>query len=189
LLLGEAEAAEYARMVDLAAAVLGEPNQAPALAHSPDDLYWCFRRIQGFEAWASHGAWISAEDRGLGPGVRERFEYGETIDADTYRREGGRRENFRAELAALLGEDGILVLPTVPGAAPFTDSSFEDQQAYRERALKLLCLAGLSGFPQITLPLGKVDGAPFGVSLLGPANSDIALIRLGRKLLQAAGKV
>lgn len=61
-------------------------------------------------------------------------------------------------------------------------------QAYRERALRLLCLSGLSGFPQITLPLGEVHGAPFGISLLGPAGSDLALIRLGREVLAAAGK-
>jgi amidase len=188
LVLGAAEAAEYARMVAIAAKILGEPDPAPPLSHSLDELYWCFRRIQGFEAWASHGAWISERDRGLGPGVRERFDYGATIDAGAYRREGGRRENFRAELAALLGADGILVLPTVPGAAPLKDAGFDDLQTYRERALKLLCWSGLSGFPQIALPLGAVDGAPFGLSLLGPAGSDLKLIRLGRKILQAAGR-
>jgi amidase len=188
LVLGPAEAAEYARMVSIVAEILGEPKEAPAPPHSLDDLYWCFRRIQGFEAWASHGAWISQRDRGLGPGVRERFEYGATIDAGTAGRERERREAFRAGLAGLLGEDGILVLPTVPGAAPSKDASFDDLQAWRERALKLLCWSGLSGFPQITLPLGEVDHAPFGLSLLGPAGSDLRLIRLGRQILQAAGK-
>jgi amidase len=99
-----------------------------------------------------------------------------------------RRLTFRGELSALLGKDGFLVLPTVPGPAPYVDSTPEQFQAYRERALQLLCLAGLSGFPQITLPIGAVAGAPFGLSLLGPSGSDIALIRLGRKLLDAARK-
>ena len=45
----------------------------------------------------------------------------------------------------------------------------------------MLCWSGLSGFPQITLPLGQVDGAPFGISLLGPPGSDMALIRMGRR--------
>jgi amidase len=52
----------------------------------------------------------------------------------------------------------------------------------------MLCWSGLSGFPQISLPLGAVDGAPFGISLLGPAGSDLALIRLGGDILEAAGK-
>jgi amidase len=188
LLLGKTEATEYARVVGIASTVLGAPQEAPALSYSLDELYWCFRRIQGFEAWASQGAWISERDRGLGPGVRERFDYGATIDAGVYANEIHRREAFRAELASLLGEDGIIILPTVPGAAPLKDASFDELQTWRERALKLLCWSGLSGFPQITLPLGQVDGAPFGLSLLGPAGSDLRLIRLGRRILQASGK-
>jgi amidase len=186
LVLSESEAAEYERMVGIAASVLGAPVAAPPLSHSPDDLYWCFRRIQGFEAWAAHGAWISAADRGLGPGVRERFDYGATIDGGTVEVETRRRDAFRAELAALLGADGVLVLPTVPGAAPLKDARFDDLQTWRERALKLLCWSGLSGFPQITLPLGQIDGAPFGLSLLGPAGSDLDLIRIGHEILTAS---
>ena len=188
LLLGPAEAAEYRRMVGIVAAVIGEPAAAPALSHSINDLYWCFRKLQAYQAWTVHGDWISQKDRGLGPGVRERFEFGATLDGEVAVAETRRRNAFRAELASLLGNDGFLVMATVPGAAPLKTSSQEDLQAYRERALKLLCLSGLSGFPQITLPIGEVHGAPFGISLLGPAGSDLALVRLGREVLAAAGK-
>ncbi|RWE49397.1 MAG: amidase [Mesorhizobium sp.] len=187
---GPAEAAEYARMKTLAAGVVGAPTETEyALTSFPDDLYWCFRRLQAFEAWQVHGSWILAGNHGLGPGVDERFGFGRTIDAGTVAIERERRQAFRSELGALLGNNGFLVLPTVPGAAPLAASTPEQFQAYRERALHLLCLAGLSGFPQITLPLGSVDGAPFGLSLLGPSGSDVALIRLGRKILDAARKI
>ncbi|WP_192252466.1 amidase [Mesorhizobium silamurunense] len=187
---GPAEAAELDRMKKLAATVIGAPTEAEyASASFPDDLYWCFRRLQAFEAWQVHGGWISAGNHGLGPGVDERFGFGRTIDAGTVAAERERRQAFRSELGALLGNNGFLVLPTVPGAAPLKTSTPEQFQAYRERALHLLCLAGLSGFPQITLPLGSVDGAPFGLSLLGPSGSDVALIRLGRRILDAARKV
>lgn len=181
--------AEYAGMRALAGAVFGAPA-APAMrfTSSPDELYWCFRRLQASEAWAMHGQWITSGERDLGPGVEERFGFGRTIDARTVQADTSRRSAFRAELAALLGKDGFLVMPTVPGPAPYVDSTPDQFQAYRERALHLLCLAGLSGFPQITLPIGSVAGAPFGLSLLGPSGSDIALIRLGRKLLDAARK-
>lgn len=187
LLLGAAEAAEYARMVEKVAAAIGAPETSPPLSHSIDDLYWCFRKIQSYEAWQVHGPWISAADRRLGPGVRERFEFGSTIDAATFASETSRRNAFREEFAQMLGEDGILVMPTVPGAAPLKNATFDDLQTYRERALRLLCLSGLSGFPQITLPLGTVDGAPFGISLIGPAGSDMALIGMGRAILGEAG--
>ncbi len=188
LLLGEAEAHAYRHMIKVIVPMLGEPQDAPAFTHDLDDLYWCFRRLQAHEAWQSHGAWISEKDRRLGPGVKERFAFGATIDAGTTKVEIARRDTFRAELADRLDKDGVLVLQTVPGAAPLAASSFEDTQTYRERALHLLCLSGLSGFPQLTLPLGMVDGAPFGLSLLGPAGSDLALIGLGRRILETIGK-
>lgn len=185
LVAGTQEAAEYRRMAAIAHGLLGRPVAAPALTHSIDDLYWCFRRLQAHEAWAVHGAWISASDRQLDPAVRERFAFGAGVDAATRDAETARRDAFRTELAERLGEDGILVMPTVPGAAPLRDASPDDLQAYRERALRLLCLSGLSGFPQITLPLGRIGGAPFGLSLLGPAGSDRRLIALGRGMLDA----
>ncbi|WP_127600309.1 amidase [Nitratireductor alexandrii] len=188
LVLGPAEADEYRRMAAIVAAVLGEAETAPALPFAVDDLYWAFRRLQAHEAWAAHGQWLSAKDRHLGPGVRERFDFGRSIGPDAAAAETGRRNALREALAAMLGRNGLLVLPTVPGAAPRADAPFEALQAYRERALGLLCLSGLTGFPQITLPLGRVDGAPFGISLLGPAGSDRALIGIARTILGHAGK-
>lgn len=186
LLLGTSEADEYRRMASLVSDVLG-PALDASLALDIDALYWTFRRLQAYEAWAVHGPWISMKERGLGPGVKERFEYGASLDCGVAAAETPSRLAFARALKALLGRDGVLVMPTVPGAAPLKSASFEDLQAYRERALRLLCLSGLSGLPQITVPLGKVHGAPFGISLLGPAGSDLALIGLAERLLAASG--
>lgn len=153
-----------------------------------NDLYWCFRKLQSAEAWQCHGNWLSVSDRGLGPGVKERFEFGAGIDEETVKTETERRDELRSALTNTLGRDGYIVMPTVPGPAPLRAVGFDDQQSFRERALHLLCLSGLTGFPQITLPLGEVDNAPFGLSLLGPPGRDMALIRLGRQILRSAGK-
>lgn len=165
-----------------------ETGLVDRIGHDIDDLYWCFRRLQSAEAWQCHGEWLAAADRKLGPGVKERFEFGSTIDAGTVKTETARRDDFRDEMAALLGRDGFIVMATVPGPAPLRAAGFDDQQAYRERALRLLCISGLTGFPQLTLPLGEVDGAPFGISLLGPPGRDRALLMLGRRILRAAGR-
>ena len=140
------------------------------------------RRTSSIPASASsrptrHGRRMANGSRGsaesIGAGTLERFRYRRDD-----RRGGDPAEQraplaFRTEIAALLGDGAVLVLPTVPGAAPLKSATPEALQAYRERALHLLCLAGLSGFPQIRLPLGSVHGAPFGISLLGPPDSDI----------------
>jgi amidase len=188
LVAGPEEAGEYAKTRAIVAGATGVPDIAAPPRHSNDELYWCMVKLQAREAWAAHGDWISAADRGLAPAVMKRFAFGATVSAADAIAEKTRRRDFRNWLLDLLGDDGFLVLPTVPSAAPKTDSTPAEFAIFRDRALRLLCWSGLSGFPQITLPLGSVEGAPFGFSLLGPPNSDRALIRFGRGILESAGR-
>ena len=67
--------------------------------------------------------------------------------------------------------------------APLKTESEETLQAFRERALRLLCLSGNSGLPQITLPLATVYDAPLGVSIIGPRGSDRRLVRIAEALV------
>lgn len=182
LVLGPDEAAEYARMVAIVESALGAAQQAPALSFSIDDLYWMFRRIQAYEAWAVHGDFVS-RTANMDPAVRARFEFGKTLGCEVAVDETKKRAELRAELEALLGADGVLVLPTMPGAAPRSASSGDELLDYRERALRLLCFSGLSGLPQITIPLGTVHGAPFGISLIGPRNFDRTLVALATRIM------
>ncbi|HEV7255005.1 MAG TPA: amidase [Mesorhizobium sp.] len=174
---------EWRRLLTRAAELLGEPKPVD-LPVALDELYWSFRRLQAFEAWGVHGAWILGGDRKLSPSVAERFAFGRTIDEATAGFETDRRAAFRTTLTERLGPDGVLALPTAPGPAPLAASTADELGAYRERALKLLCLGGLSGLPQLSLPLGQVDGAPFGLSLVGPAGGERLLLSLGRRLLE-----
>jgi amidase len=74
------------------------------------------------------------------------------------------------------------MLPTVPDVAPLRGESGDAMESYRNRSIQMLCIAGLSGFPQITLPLGQRLGAPLGLSLLGPEGSDASLVKLARRI-------
>jgi len=188
LVAGPAEATAYGRMRRVVESALGPVHAAKQPPFGIDELYWATRKLQAHEAWAAHGEWISAAGRHIGKAIYARFAYGRTVTREDAAAETRRRDAFRAALAELLREDGVLLLPTVPCAAPRSDSTPEEFGVFRERAIRMLCWSGLSGFPQISLPLGTVGGAPFGISLLGPAGSDLALIRHGRTLLEAAGK-
>lgn len=187
LVSGPAEATAYGRMRNTVANVLGPVRAAKQPPFGIDELYWATRRLQAREAWDAHGAWISEHGRNMGKAVYDRFAFGKTVTEAEVATDTRFRDQFRAALGDLLGEDGMLVLPTVPCAAPKSASTPDEMGAFRERAIRMLCWSGLSGFPQISVPLGSVDGAPFGISLLGPAGSDLALIRLGRRLLEAKG--
>jgi amidase len=142
-----------------------------------------FKTVQGYEAWRAHGAWIEKRKPNLMPAVRARFEAGKAVTDMEYEAGVARRAEIRGRLVALLGEDGVLVQPTLPTIAPLTDAGDDDLEAFRARALSMLCIAGLAGLPQISLPMARVIGCPVGFSLIGPHGSDRALIALGRAIL------
>jgi amidase len=48
----------------------------------------------------------------------------------------------------------------------------------------MLCIAGLAGLPQLSLPLATRLGAPLGISLVGPPGSDRSLVRLAEGLMR-----
>ncbi len=185
MLAGDEERAVFETSLATVQAVLGEAKEASIMSVDRDARYWCIRHIQAYEAWRMHGEWISAAERELGPGVKDRFDFGRTIGPQTLQAETLIREALTRELTDLVGDDGLIVTPTVPGAAPLADISFEELQDYRERAIRLLCVSGLTGLPELTLPLGTVHGAPFGLSLTGPKGSDWALLSIGQKVLDA----
>ncbi|MCO5080208.1 MAG: amidase [Rhizobiaceae bacterium] len=187
LLMGPEEVAEYARLASVVADVLGRARETAAPPQSIDALYWATRKLQALEAWDAHGAWIEQPGRKLGEAVFQRFLFGKSVNDEDVKRESEIRAAFTAWLRDLLADDGILVMPTVPCPAPGSDAGPQVFSDFREQAIRLLCWSGLSGFPQITLPLGTVADAPFGISLLGPAGSDLALIATGKAIMQNAG--
>ena len=147
-----------------------------------EPLYWAFRRIQGREAWAVDGALIERYALPLGPGVAERFAYSRSVTAAEHEAAAALRERFAAEFAALFGDDGVLILPTMADIAPKVTDSEADLESYRNRSLNMLSLSGLSRLPQLSMPLATRLGAPLGLSIMGPAGSDRSLVRIAEEL-------
>ncbi|MET3514200.1 amidase [Pseudacidovorax sp. 1753] len=164
-------------------AALGTATPVEAALESFDAMYWHFRHIQGREAWMTDGPLIERFAPPLGPGVKERFAFSRGVTDAQVAEAQAFRTRFRAHLAALLGHDGVLVMPTMPDIAPLRSDPESALEDYRNRSIRLLCLAGLAGFPQLSLPLARRDDAPLGLSLLGPAGSDRSLIALAERLV------
>jgi amidase len=178
----EASARDAAARVQ---AVLGPATPVDAVLDSFDAMYWAFRHIQGREAWLTDGPFIEQFQPPLGPGVAERFAFSRGVTDAQFEGACAFRTRFTAHLKALLGEDGVLLLPTMPDIAPRRDEPESALEDYRNRAIRLLCGAGLAGLPQLSLPLAGRDGAPMGLSLLGPAGSDRTLVALAEQLAAA----
>jgi amidase len=174
-----------APIVKAAEDLFGKAEVVEATSDGFEPLYWAFRHMQSREAWAVHGAMIERYRPPLGPGVAERFAFGKGITDAQVADAQTTRARFRERFAGLLGSDGVMLLPTMPDIAPLLSETEDRLDDYRNRALYLLCLAGLAGFPQVSLPLASRDGAPLGLSLIGPAGSDLSLIRFGSRLAEA----
>src|SRR5262249_39597396 len=81
----------------------------------------------------------------------------------------------------------IVVLPTAPCIAPALDMSADAMDAFRSRVMRLTCIAGLGGLPQISIPIGTVKGCPVGLSFIGWAGSDRVLLDLAVSLSRFCG--
>jgi amidase len=183
LLDADALAAQAAPLARVQAAA-GQAQAASVVLDDLDSMYWHFRYLQSREAWMVNGPLIERFCPPLGPGVAERFDWSSKVTDEQFANATVYRERFKNHLAALLGTDGVLVLPTVPDVAPLTADSGDALESYRNRAIQMLCIAGLSGFPQISMPLGQRLGAPLGLSLLGPAGSDASLVNLAKHIAE-----
>lgn len=145
---------------------------------SLDALHWAFRRIQADEAWKTHRDFLSATTLPIRIRRLRSTSHGEPLlDAEQLSADRRLRHSFRAQLGDLLGDDGVVILPTMPDVAPLLSAGGPELESYRYR-VQLLCLAGLAGFPQVTLPAGRVSGAPLVCLLMGPAGSDLGLVEL-----------
>ncbi|KAB1079449.1 amidase [Methylobacterium soli] len=151
------------------------------VGEAAEDWRNAFRLIQSSEAWAAHGAWVTRVQPRFGPGVRERFEAARQLDADAVAAAVSLRRIVAADLRARLGADTILALPSAPGIAPRLATPEADLDEFRARALELLCPAGHAGLPQISLPLGQLDGCPLGLSLIAGPGRDETLLDLARE--------
>lgn len=139
--------------------------------------------LQGREAWDTFGDWVDANDPRFGFEVAENYLIGRNWSDEARAEAAAARPGYRARVEDVLGDDGVIALPTTPFPAPPRDSLRSEQKARRFRVIAMTCIAGLAGTPQINLPLAAVDGRPQGLSLIGPRGKDELLIDLARKIM------
>ncbi|MDI4648482.1 amidase [Cohnella hashimotonis] len=164
-------------LIDELAASFGQTERITIAEEGLEAWMRIFKLLQGVDIWQTHGLWIEQARPRFGPGIAERFAWTRTIaDADCVR-EREAMADIRARLAALLGDDTLLAIPTATGPAPLRNTPLAQMEQLRIRTQQLSCIAGLGGLPQITLPWANVGGCPVGLSLIAGPGQDLKLLR------------
>jgi amidase len=165
-----------------ATAVLGTPRAVTVSAEGLPQWFQAFRILQGAEIRAQLGDWVVRAKPKLGPGVKERIEWTGTIKPAEVAQAQRLRDAARVRMDAMLGDNAVLLLPTVPDIAPLLNTPPAQLDDFRAKAMSLLCIAGLAGLPQLTLPLARLNGCPLGLSLLAARGNDALLLALARRI-------
>ncbi|MEK4854062.1 amidase [Paenibacillus sp. FSL H7-0756] len=176
--LVEQDCADYLRR-GLDKLQAGASLQAAEAVVAPEGLKtWmdAFRELQGAEIWATHGEWIGREQPVFGPDIAARFAWAAGLAGADHSPAAMLRSLITQRLRVLLGKDGCLVLPTVPGPAPLRGAGPGQLERSRSSAMMLSCLAGLAGLPQVTLPVPGPGGLPLGLSVIGGHGQDLRLL-------------
>ena len=173
--------------------LMNQFEQTKELKVSPDGLemwFEVFRTVQGSEIWANRKQWIEEVHPKFGPGIHERLEWASALDSATISWARKKYVGIKNYLTNLLGPDEVICLPTSPRVAPLKGTETDKLEVeYRTQAMNLLCIAGLGGLPQISLPLGNQAGLPLGLSFIGPPGSDMTLLALAVNLLDKSSSV
>lgn len=152
---------------------------------SPEGLtVWlnAMRTLQGREAWVTNGPWVRRDKPRFGPDIQERFQGSAALTDGVVEAALAVRQSVRDRMASLFARGDVICLPTSGLPAPSRAASYALLDAYRAAIIPFTCVAGLAGLPQVNIPAGFVDGAPVGLSLLGPRGSDRALIALAETI-------
>ncbi|KAK6911527.1 Amidase signature domain [Dillenia turbinata] len=136
------------------------------------------RILQRYEFKNNHAEWITTCKPDLGPGVCERVWEAVNSSDENINICRSAKTELRSALEALLGDCGVLALPTVPGPPPKLQTEPSELEIFRARAFSLLAIAGVSGFCQVSIPLGFHDNLPVAVSLIAKHGSDGFLLGL-----------
>ena len=113
------------------------------------------------------------------------MDWARTVTPDAVVSARGRHGEIRRRLNERLGDNDVLCVPTSPRIAPLKGTPTDDVEVrFRHQAMCILCVSGLGGLPQVSLPLAELDGMPLGLSLIARHGNDEMLLDLAEAILE-----
>ena len=171
------------RVLDAIGGALPELERMDVAGDDYESWRDAFRFIQGFEIQSTLLPFALSHADGLAPAIRERFEIASLMTPDEARTGRDIRATAAARLHALAKPGTMIVMPTTPTLPPEKDiPDGASTVEFRTLTLGSTCVAGHAGLPQISIPAGVGAGCPVGLSFIGWAGGDEALLDLAVRL-------
>lgn len=169
--------------VDLIGSLLGGSSSEKLAPHGLAQWSAQQQVLQGREAWESVRDWIDLVNPRFSYEVSERYALAKAILDEEVEAAAAARKDIVERMEQVLAGGGIVCLPTTVSPAPLKGQRVSDRHDLRLKNSQLTSIAGLTGVPQLSLPVAEVDGRPVGLSLMAGRGGDEILIALA----QAAG--
>lgn len=141
--------------------------------------------LQSMEAWESVTDWIDAVNPRFSYQVSERYMLVDSLTPEQIEEAKQLRESVRRRLDDVLSGGGFLCIPTSPVVAPPRGQRLSGRRRSQSRIVRLTCMGGTTGRPQLSMPLAQADGLPAGLSIMGNHGDDEALIGFALRIQQA----
>jgi len=166
------------------AATIGSAQERPISQAVPlADWFAHQRAVQGREAWATFGDWIDRYNPRFGFEIADNFLRGKAVDDAALAAARAFQTARREELMQTVAADTIVLLPTAPFPAPLLGQKRSAMWAQRTAISTLTTICGTLGAPQLSLPIGEVDGLPVGLSIMTRPGGDEMLLALARSVM------
>src|SRR6266536_577103 len=126
-------------------------------------------------------ATIEAATELLHPNARSFLEAGLATPVEGYLAARRRRFEYVRELDELLGDDGVIVTPTLACAGWLPDGTMpgSHEPGVTDRVYNTM-VANVTGHPSLSLPAGRFpSGVPFGLQVTGPRFRDDLVLDVG----------
>lgn len=125
--------------------------------------------------------WVRDALGDMHPAAREFMEFGLAVEIDDYLSARRRRYDMVRALDLLLGDDGVLLSPTVAESGWLADGRLEEsgEAGMLPPDVFNTAVQNITGHPSMSLPAGvAINGVPFGLQVTGPRYRDTMLLDL-----------
>ena len=143
--------------------------------------------LQSREAWHTLRDWIDEVNPRFSYWVSERYSMAGAITDEQVEEAAAVRDAARERMNEIFAGGGVVCLPTSPVPAPPRAERLSGRRDVQANILRLTCMGGTTGRPQLSIPVATVDGLPVGLSLMGERGADEELIGFAIEIKNALG--